>query len=211
MTSHGSGVVVIDSGSFETRVGFSTDSRPVRFRSLVARGRLVDRKDTSKTVVLGLEDTFSQSDFGRGLVRGATERGVVVNYGIQETILDHAFESLALGESVTKTPVLITEPHCVPREARGSISELLFECYNIPAVCYGVDSLFASSQTGDERVSKAVGLSQDALIVSVGHASCEVIPVLNGKARHADSIRLPRGTQQVACQPFGPLDSAGLH
>lgn len=53
------------------------------------------------------------------------------------------------------------------------MSELLFECYDVPSVCYGVDSLFSYSQNMD-------GI-KDGLIVSIGYHATHIIPVLRGK------------------------------
>lgn len=52
------------------------------------------------------------------------------------------------------------------------MSELLFECYAVPSVCYGVDSLFS--------FYKNMNGLQDGLIVSCGYHATYVIPVLNG-------------------------------
>lgn len=50
------------------------------------------------------------------------------------------------------------------------MSELLFECYDIPSVSYGIDSLFSfhHNKTGD-----------NGLIISFGYYTTHVIPVLN--------------------------------
>lgn len=51
------------------------------------------------------------------------------------------------------------------------MSELLFECYDTPSVCYGIDSLFSFHQNKNES----------GLVISCGYHSTHVIPVLNGK------------------------------
>lgn len=51
------------------------------------------------------------------------------------------------------------------------MSELLFECYDTPSVCYGIDSLFSFHQNKHES----------GLVISCGYHSTHVIPVLNGK------------------------------
>lgn len=53
------------------------------------------------------------------------------------------------------------------------MSELLFECYQVPSICYGVDSLFSYYKNMD-------GGMRDGLVVSFGYHSTTVIPVLNG-------------------------------
>lgn len=51
------------------------------------------------------------------------------------------------------------------------MSELLFECYDVPSVCYGIDSLFSFSHNRN---------GDNGLIVSIGYYTIHVIPVLNG-------------------------------
>ena len=63
------------------------------------------------------------------------------------------------------------------------MSELLFECYGVPAVTYGVDALFsAHSNLGIEE-------GTDALVVASGYQTTYVLPVLNG---HFDSVHCKR-------------------
>lgn len=52
------------------------------------------------------------------------------------------------------------------------MSELLFEGYGIPALTYGVDSLFAFHSTPS---------AQDGLVISSSGSCTTVIPVLNGR------------------------------
>lgn len=52
------------------------------------------------------------------------------------------------------------------------MTELLFECYNIPAVTYGIDALFSCRHNQ---------ISETCLIVNCGYHSTHIIPVLNGK------------------------------
>lgn len=53
------------------------------------------------------------------------------------------------------------------------MSELLFECYQVPAVCYGIDSLFSFSFNASPTGT--------ALIVSIGYTATHVIPFIDGK------------------------------
>ena len=51
------------------------------------------------------------------------------------------------------------------------MSELLFECYNVPSVCYGIDSLYSFHKNQ---------IGNDGLIISFGFHTTHVIPLLNG-------------------------------
>lgn len=70
------------------------------------------------------------------------------------------------------------------------MSELLFECYNVPSICYGIDSLFAYHYFQTEAKC-------DALIVSFGYHTIHVIPVLNNQAIFANTRRLNIGGYHV--------------
>lgn len=52
------------------------------------------------------------------------------------------------------------------------MSELLFESYDVPAISYGVDSLFSFHQNHPCK--------SDGLIISFGYHTTHVMPVLNG-------------------------------
>lgn len=60
------------------------------------------------------------------------------------------------------------------------MSELLFECYQVPSVCYGIDSLFSFSFN---ETAKGTGL-----IVSIGYTTTHIIPFIAG-ASISDKIR----------------------
>lgn len=64
------------------------------------------------------------------------------------------------------------------------MSELLFECYDVPSIIYGIDSLFSFSH----------GKTCDTgLIVSFGYHSIHIIPVIRGKAQHTQIRRINIG------------------
>lgn len=59
---------------------------------------------------------------------------------------------------------------------RAFMTELLFEGYSVPALSYGIDALFSAHHHWSQR-----GLQfRDALIVSSGHQTTHIIPVLDG-------------------------------
>lgn len=66
------------------------------------------------------------------------------------------------------------------------MSELLFECYNVPSIAYGVDALFSYNFSQPKPKS-------DALIVSFGYHTIHVIPVINNETIFANTRRLNLG------------------
>ena len=70
------------------------------------------------------------------------------------------------------------------------MSELLFECYRVPSVSYGLDSIFSYYYN-----TKALPL-QDTLILSSGNKSTYYLPILSGRS-HGPSIK--RYTPVLLC------------
>lgn len=68
------------------------------------------------------------------------------------------------------------------------MSELLFECYDVPSICYGIDSLLSFSHNN---------LGENGLIVSIGYYTIHIIPVLNGVAKHTKIRRINLGGFQI--------------
>lgn len=64
------------------------------------------------------------------------------------------------------------------------MSELLFECYNVAGVCYGIDSLFSFAHNQ---------IGENGLIISCGYHTTHVIPVLKGAVIANKSRRINLG------------------
>ena len=76
--------------------------------------------------------------------KSAFDKNVVYQKPIFESTLDYIFSNIGLiGDSSIDYPVMMTEPLCNPNYSRSMTSELLFECYGVPALSYGVDSMLA--------------------------------------------------------------------
>lgn len=66
------------------------------------------------------------------------------------------------------------------------MTELLFECYNVPGIMYGIDALFSYKYTQNKA-------QDNALILALGYQTCHVIPVLNGVIIFENARRLNIG------------------
>ena len=67
---------------------------------------------------------------------------------------------------------------CNPNYSRSLVSELIFECYHVPALSYCVDSLLsfyfnASQLNGCSQTAKS------GLIIDSSHSATHVIPVFD--------------------------------
>ena len=60
------------------------------------------------------------------------------------------------------------------------MNELMFECYSVPSVAYGVDALFSLYENNNITDNKAQGLP-DALVISIGFHTIHIIPIVDGE------------------------------
>lgn len=123
-------------------------------------------------------------------------------------MLDYTFLKLGIStEGSIEHPILMSETLCNPafcrsRESPGryctlpictdssstETTELLFETYRAPSINYGLDSLFSAHANG----------LTDALVVSSGHASTTVIPLVAGRGLLSSAKRLRWGGAQAS-------------
>ena len=70
----------------------------------------------------------------------------------------------------------MTETVAQPNFSRGLMNQMLFELYSVPSVAYGVDGLF-SVHHNQKQV-------KDAFVISFGHQTVHLIPILDGEVVH---------------------------
>lgn len=93
-------------------------------------------------------------------------------------MLDYTFSHLGLAKDLQiEFPLLMTEAMCNPNYSRSLSSELLFECYRVPAVSYAVDSLLSfyyNSQMSKEK-------PRSGLIINSSHSATHIVPVIDAQ------------------------------
>ena len=75
-------------------------------------------------------------------------------------------------------PVVVTEAPCNPLHCRQMMSELLFECYQVPHVSYGVDALYSFNANGAQQGAPG---PRTGVVLSSGYHCSHVLPVINGR------------------------------
>ncbi|XP_007422424.1 actin-related protein 5 isoform X1 [Python bivittatus] len=188
--------LVLDNGSFQLRLGWACphaavpDEPLLRFRSLVARSRGARGGAGPETQVgndLGSPEPL------RWLLRSPFDRNVPVQMELQELLFDHGFQRLGVSsQGCVDHPVVITEAVCNPLYSRQMMSELLFECYQVPKVSYGVDSLYSFYH------NKRQSWPCSGLIVSSGYQCTHILPVLDGRLDARNCKRINLGGCQAA-------------
>ncbi|KAG9270189.1 actin-related protein 5 [Astyanax mexicanus] len=187
--------VVVDNGSFQNRAGWACGGaefeRPLlQFKSVAARSRGAARSETQ------VGNDIPNLEPLRWLLKSQFDRNVVVNFEIQELMLDYIFVHLGIGtEGSVEHPLVLTEAPCNPLHCRQMMSELLFECYQIPQVAYGVDSLFSFYNSNIQRGLK---LPHTGLVISSGYHCSHVLPFFNGRLDAFNCKRVNVGGSHTA-------------
>ncbi|EGG12911.1 uncharacterized protein MELLADRAFT_32515, partial [Melampsora larici-populina 98AG31] len=176
-------------GSCSLRAGYSTMEKPyLNIDNVISRYR--DRK-TNRTITLAGSESYVDAA-SRSNIRPIHEEGLVCNYDSMEGMLDYIFLKLGVSGDAVHHPILMSETLCNPVYTRGLMSELLFETYQVPSVCYGIDSLFSYHDTHYDLPLE----EQTSLIISSSHSSTTVIPIISGIPHVAQSRRLNWGGLQ---------------
>ncbi|CAN9515779.1 unnamed protein product [Ophioblennius macclurei] len=177
--------IVIDNGSFQTRAGWAAagagcDAPRLLFRSVAARSRGAARSETQ------IGNDIPNLEPLRWLLKSQFDRNVVVNFEIQELIFDYVFNHLGLSsEGSVQHPIVLTEAPCNPLHCRQMMSELLFECYQVPFVTYGVDGLYSFYHNTERSLQS----SHTGIVLSSGYHCSHILPVIDGKL---DSVNCKR-------------------
>lgn len=163
--------IVIDNGSFQCKAGWANESKPsLVFKNHIARHR--GRKENETQV----GNDIKNIEVIRWLLKTQFDKNVVTQFDVQEVILDYIFGHLRIDtEGCVEHPIVMTEAMCNPSYSRQLMSELLFECYQVPQVAYGIDSLFSY------YCNKGFGKNENVLVVSCSANTTHVIPVLDGR------------------------------
>ncbi|XP_058497859.1 actin-related protein 5 [Solea solea] len=179
--------IVIDNGSFQTRAGWAIpgaefDSPRLLFRSVAARSRGAARSETQ------IGNDIPNLEPLRWLLKSQFDRNVVVNFEIQELIFDHVFTHLGIAsEGSVDHPIVLTEAPCNPLHCRQMMSELLFECYRVPYVSYGVDGLYSFYHGNNQR---NIHPPHTGIVLSSGYHCSHILPVINGRLDAGNSKRV---------------------
>ncbi|XP_055856097.1 actin-related protein 5 [Episyrphus balteatus] len=186
--------LVIDNGSYQCRVGWSSNDDPLLiFRNLIAKPRK-DRtkKDASEVVAnppIQIGNDIINIEAMRFQLKTQFDRNVVTHFYNQEQIFDYIFTHLGIDTNGgVPHPIIMTEALGNPNYCRQLMSELLFECYDVPSVCYSIDSMnsFTKNKIGP-----------NGLIISFGYHTTHVIPVLGNKNISTKARRINIGGYHI--------------
>ncbi|KAL7884435.1 hypothetical protein AOLI_G00072050 [Acnodon oligacanthus] len=187
--------IVVDNGSFQTRAGWACSGAEfscpsMLFRSVAARSRGAARSETQ------VGNDIPNLEPLRWLLKSQFDRNVVVNFEIQELMLDYIFVHLGIGtQGHVEHPLVLTEAPCNPLHCRQMMSELLFECYGVPQVAYGVDGLFSFYSNNTQRGLKP---PHTGLVITSGYHCSHVLPFISGRLDAFNCKRINIGGSHTA-------------
>ncbi|XP_015112505.1 actin-related protein 5 [Diachasma alloeum] len=175
--------LVIDNGSYSCRVGWATENEPqLIFKNLIAKPR---KERGKKDGELQIGNDIVNIEAVRFQLKTQFDRNVVTHFEAQEQIFDYTFTHMGIDtEGSVNHPIILTEAFLNPNYSRNLMTELLFECYNVPSIAYGVDCLFSYHHNN---------CPPDGLIVSFGYHATQIIPVLDGRVDPKNARRINVG------------------
>ncbi|XP_071968255.1 actin-related protein 5 isoform X1 [Engystomops pustulosus] len=166
----GAAVLVLDNGSFQLRAGWAGAGPSMQLRSVIARSRGGARS------LSRVGNDIPSLEPLRWLLRTPFDKNLPVNLELQELLCDHVFQRLGVtSQGCVDHPIVFTEAPCTPLHVRQMMSELLFECYRIPKVSFGIDGLYSLYH------NKKEAMPPSAIVISSGYHCTHVLPILNGR------------------------------
>jgi len=178
--------LVIDNGTYQCRAGWANQESP----NLVLKNVLAKQKGKKghNDLETQIGNDITNVEVVKWILRSQFDRNLVTLFDIQEQIFDHVFSRLSINtQGQVDHPIVITEALCNPNYSRQLMSELLFECYHVPQVAYGVDSLFSLYYNHPNPETA------DALVVDCGYQATHLLTVLDGCIQPHHSRRINIG------------------
>ena len=157
--------VFIDNGSGACKAGFAGEPSPRAIIPSVvgSAGHLQELRHE-----MGLKELYvgTEAQERRGILEMAypIHRGVVTDWEDMETIWYHIFYN-GLKVSPDQYPVLLSETPFTPRDNRETMTQIMFETFNVPSMYVAPQALMSLYGTG--RITGAVLDSGDGVTYAV--------------------------------------------
>ncbi|XP_027630252.1 actin-85C isoform X1 [Tupaia chinensis] len=190
--------LICDYGSGFSKVGFAGKESPLAVFPTIL-GKL--RHDT---VLEGMEkeDWFiggeAQEKRWKLNLQHPISRATITNWDNMEKIWHHSFYQI-LHIAPEQHPVMVTEPPLHTTSSKERTTQILFETFNIPALCLvnqGVLSLFASGQTSGMTVESGEGITY-------------FVPIIDGCPLHQSTMQMDIAGQDLTLHLLQLLTHSG--
>jgi actin len=193
-------VVVLDNGTSTLKAGFSGEDAP-RCEVLSVVGR--SRHPGATGLMHGINTDIFVGDVARekrGLleIQRPLKHGLVTDWDAMQHLWHHVFYD-DLKIACEEHPIIVTEAADNSRQDREKTVEILFECFNAPAVVIQNASVLTLFSTG----------RSSGLVVDSGASRTSIGPVWEGYGLPHFSRRLNFGGDDVTSLLFGKLRGDG--
>ncbi|KAL4230613.1 beta-actin-like protein 2 [Mactra antiquata] len=190
--------LVIDSGSLFTRSGFAGDDAPRSYISTV-----VGRHEYNKWMVgMDGKDSYigTEAQNKRGLLSLSypTDEGIVKDWADWAKIMEYIFTT-ELKVSSTECPVLMSDPPRNPRSSRETMTEVMFESFNVPGFYLAMQPLLSMYTSG-----RGTGI-----MLEVGNSVSHIAAVYEGYAIKEATRRIPFAGSHVTDSLAAKLNERG--
>ncbi|CAP28660.1 Protein CBG08925 [Caenorhabditis briggsae] len=174
--------VVIDSGSSSIKAGFACETKPRVVISSVT-GQLKKQSEERNKYRPVEKDTQLKNDILE--MRSPIQRGIVIDWDGATELWENAFNNLRITPKCH--PMLLTESPFTTNADREKMTEIFFETFNTPGVCFAnqaIMSLFGSGRT-------------TGIVIESGEHATHVTPIYKGKVITGAVSHLDIGGHQL--------------
>ena len=194
------GAIVLDVGSYSTRVGYAGEDSPkADFPTVI--GIAPSKSDDDVMETSNIEDSSKIRDkldyvVGTNYITAVREGlelqspiqdGLIENWDLFEHLLDYVYKKVIKSEREYH-PLMMTEPAWNPKAKRAQLTELMFEKYQIPAFYLAKNAV----------LSTFANARSTALVVDSGWEQTSVVPVHDGYALTQAIVRTPYGGKYIS-------------
>lgn len=163
--------VVVDNGSGMCKAGFAGDDAPrAVFPTLVGRPKMPG-------IMVGLDQkevyVGEEAQLKRGVLKieNPIDRGFVSNWDDMEKVWNHTIYN-ELRVSPEEHPCLLTEAPLNPKKNRETMTQIMFEVFNVPCLYVSVQAVLALYSSG-----RTTGIVLDS-----GDGVSNTVPIYEGYA-----------------------------
>lgn len=169
--------IVLDAGSWNTRIGYAGDDFP----KLIVPSYFSQDAEGKKR----FGDSIDHAQPGHE-IKPILKDSVIQDWDAAIGQYTHYFDDV-LRLDYSEQPILITEPVWTTKEYRQKLVETFYELYNFPALYLARTPTCVSFQQG----------RSSCLVVDIGHDSVSVTPVVDGICLMKNSMRTNYGGQYL--------------
>jgi len=190
------GAIVIDPGSFSTRIGYAGEDSP-KFDIPSCVGKVTDASTLDTKICV---DTVNLVAPRKDVeISSILKDGMIEDWDALEALLDYAYDG-CIKSDAQYHPVLCSEAAWNTRPKREKITELFFEKYQVPAfflVKSPVLSAFANGR-------------YNGIVVDSGASHTSAVPVVDGYVLQHAIIKSPLGGEFLVNQSLSLLKERGV-